>query len=609
MTAREPGQIAPADLGLDGYGELRILDDRGLGTLFETHDVLHDRPILVRVGTGGDAQTLRRAFSKWCQVGGHPNVVTAFNLNSNADGTVAAVELERSTESLEERLRATGPLPFVQVLALGASVAGALAELHRHDIVHGSVGASSVMLAVDGRPQLTDIALHDDLEPTAAGFAEDVRALGLLLAAALGATGGSEAGHAESDPNRLAWDRAVEVPDRVRDEVDAAVSGLVADADLLHQRFTELHVHYTGRRPDTLGAVQTWIGDPSFSDPATPAGPLVDDPSRSTLTHHRDAVVEPSPSWLDGHSDANPSWYGAEPDHVGDDAPAAAPAGRRRVTPLAVAAVVGVALIVAVALAVVLLSARSEEGEGAATTAPTTTAPTTTTGDVVDDPPRPVPPAAATDVAAEYIAQGSVRLGWTHNASVDEGYLIRVQRFRHDSRTGRTLGEPVSSGWVGSDLTEGRSPGDLLPAGTTQVELSLPSPGGPDVITCLKPVAVTRGRQPVESAGEPVCLPVAAPSAPGIDLREVQPHPPGALRLEWTDTSFDEDGFVVAEIGPDDDVIAHWRTTAPRVDSIVLAPGTRRCFVVKAENARNYADPPVLFDDGSVTAPFCFDVG
>lgn len=70
--------------------------------------------------------------------------------------------------SLAEELTATGPLPEPTVRAIGARLAGALAELHAEGWVHGDVKPDNVRLDHDGRASLVDLG-HAEREGTRAG--------------------------------------------------------------------------------------------------------------------------------------------------------------------------------------------------------------------------------------------------------------------------------------------------------------------------------------------------------------------------------------------------------------------------------------------------------
>ena len=67
----------------------------------------------------------------------------------------------------------SGPLPVVDVVALGAALADALAYVHRRGVVHRDVKPGNVLLDAEGRAHLSDFgiaAVHDAAPVTAAGM-------------------------------------------------------------------------------------------------------------------------------------------------------------------------------------------------------------------------------------------------------------------------------------------------------------------------------------------------------------------------------------------------------------------------------------------------------
>jgi eukaryotic-like serine/threonine-protein kinase len=60
--------------------------------------------------------------------------------------------------TLESRLR-EGPLPLVQIQLLGAAVADALEDAHRHGVLHRDLKPGNVALTTDGRPKILDFGL------------------------------------------------------------------------------------------------------------------------------------------------------------------------------------------------------------------------------------------------------------------------------------------------------------------------------------------------------------------------------------------------------------------------------------------------------------------
>jgi serine/threonine-protein kinase len=76
-----------------------------------------------------------------------PHTVTAYDFGEADDGTLyIAMELLQG-ESLLERYRALGSLPWRRVLAIAKQVCGALSEAHAHGIVHRDLKPTNIHLA------------------------------------------------------------------------------------------------------------------------------------------------------------------------------------------------------------------------------------------------------------------------------------------------------------------------------------------------------------------------------------------------------------------------------------------------------------------------------
>ena len=79
----------------------------------------------------------------------HPNIVDLLGTATTASGRPCLVLDFAEEGSLADRLRATGPLPVDDVVAIGEVIAGALAAAHREGVVHGDVKPQNV-LVLDG---------------------------------------------------------------------------------------------------------------------------------------------------------------------------------------------------------------------------------------------------------------------------------------------------------------------------------------------------------------------------------------------------------------------------------------------------------------------------
>ena len=136
----------------------------------------------------------------------HPGLVTVYDVGDEAGRAYFVMQLIEG-DTLAQRIR-SGPLDAVDVVALGAALADALAYVHRRGVVHRDVKPGNVLLDGDGRAHLSDFgiaAVRDAAPVTEAGMvigtasylspeqvrgepvlpAVDVYALGLVLIEAL----------------------------------------------------------------------------------------------------------------------------------------------------------------------------------------------------------------------------------------------------------------------------------------------------------------------------------------------------------------------------------------------------------------------------------------
>ena len=75
-----------------------------------------------------------------------PHTITAYQLGEADDGTLYIVLELLAGESLHERFRARGPLPWQRVLAIGRAVCSSLAEAHAIGVVHRDLKPANIHL-------------------------------------------------------------------------------------------------------------------------------------------------------------------------------------------------------------------------------------------------------------------------------------------------------------------------------------------------------------------------------------------------------------------------------------------------------------------------------
>jgi eukaryotic-like serine/threonine-protein kinase len=128
------------------------LGSGGSSTVFDAVDTVLGRPVAVKAG----APALRREaalLGRLC----HPNLVTVHDVGG-LDGDSYLV-MERVAGRPLSDVLVDGPLPVEQAVALVAEVAGALAYVHAHLVVHGDVKPGNVLVERNGRCRLADFGI------------------------------------------------------------------------------------------------------------------------------------------------------------------------------------------------------------------------------------------------------------------------------------------------------------------------------------------------------------------------------------------------------------------------------------------------------------------
>ena len=152
----KPGSV------LGRYRLLEMIGEGGMGEVWKAHDDNLDRDVAIKMllrGTLGHA-TRRERFRREALVLSrlsHPGVATIFDFDVQGGFDFLVMEYVAGG-TLESRLE-RGPLPVQDVLAIGAAVAEALDNAHRHGILHRDLKPGNVVFTVDGHPKILDFGL------------------------------------------------------------------------------------------------------------------------------------------------------------------------------------------------------------------------------------------------------------------------------------------------------------------------------------------------------------------------------------------------------------------------------------------------------------------
>jgi dipeptidyl aminopeptidase/acylaminoacyl peptidase len=159
-----PGESAAApDTPPTAWGPFTIHERLGGGTfgdVYRAHDRRLDRIVALKVLKPGreGADPVESEVVREGQLLAkirHSNVVTVYGAE-RIDARVGLWMEFVDGRTLEEELRASGPLPAAAVIEVGLALCGALAAVHDAGLLHRDLKAQNVMRAADGRLLLTD---------------------------------------------------------------------------------------------------------------------------------------------------------------------------------------------------------------------------------------------------------------------------------------------------------------------------------------------------------------------------------------------------------------------------------------------------------------------
>ena len=160
-TLSHPVAIAPGTT-LGRYRFVERIGAGGIGEVWKAHDDKLDRDVAIKMLLRGmlEDETQRERFRREALALSHlshPGIATIFDFDVQNGCDFLVMEYVAGG-TLESRL-ANGPLPLDSVLTLGAGIADALHNAHRHGFLHRDLKPGNVVLTADGHPKILDFGL------------------------------------------------------------------------------------------------------------------------------------------------------------------------------------------------------------------------------------------------------------------------------------------------------------------------------------------------------------------------------------------------------------------------------------------------------------------
>ncbi|GAB90720.1 serine/threonine-protein kinase [Gordonia rhizosphera] len=162
-TQRDVVPDIAGELVAAGFTDPALIGHGGFGVVYRCTQPALDREVAVKVLTDHlDEANLERFVREQRAMGrlsGHPNIVNILEAGGTPGGHPFIVMQYHPHDSLDARIRKTGPLDWREVLTLGIKIAGALETAHRSGTLHRDVKPGNILFTEYGEPQLTDFGI------------------------------------------------------------------------------------------------------------------------------------------------------------------------------------------------------------------------------------------------------------------------------------------------------------------------------------------------------------------------------------------------------------------------------------------------------------------
>lgn len=166
VSNREERAVTPVHVGDVFIGRYRLtgtLGEGGMGTVYIAHDVELERDVAVKVLASNlvtDDEVVER-FEREARLNArldHPNIAPVYDVGRH-QGRPFIVMKVLEGDTLTALLRARGPLPMAETLALFRQLAAGLDYIHARGFIHRDIKTSNIFVGPDGHATILDFGI------------------------------------------------------------------------------------------------------------------------------------------------------------------------------------------------------------------------------------------------------------------------------------------------------------------------------------------------------------------------------------------------------------------------------------------------------------------
>lgn len=152
-----------AELDCAGFADAREIGRGGSGVVYRCYERALRRSVAIKMlasdVAGENLERFVREAYAMAGLSGHPNIVDILRVGVTASNRHYIVMPYHRADSLAQRLRRVGPIPWPDVLGIGVKLCGALDTAHTAGTLHRDIKPGNVLVTEYGEPQLTDFGI------------------------------------------------------------------------------------------------------------------------------------------------------------------------------------------------------------------------------------------------------------------------------------------------------------------------------------------------------------------------------------------------------------------------------------------------------------------